>query len=63
MMAELPMFLIPGFLVPVFILTHIAVFVRLARAENARGAVANAAVRSERERRPELVRAQGCEEP
>jgi hypothetical protein len=28
------MFLIPGFLVPVFILTHIAAFVRLARAEN-----------------------------
>ena len=34
MMSQLPMFLIPGFLVPVFILTHIAVFVRLARAEN-----------------------------
>jgi hypothetical protein len=34
MMAELPMFLIPGFLVPVFILTHIAVFVRLMWAEN-----------------------------
>jgi hypothetical protein len=29
LMAELPMFLIPGFLVPVFVLTHLAVFVRL----------------------------------
>ena len=27
------MFLIPGFLVPVFVLTHLAVFVRLARRE------------------------------
>jgi hypothetical protein len=33
-MSQLPMFLIPGFLVPVFFLTHIAVFVRLARTEN-----------------------------
>jgi hypothetical protein len=34
MMSELPMFLIPGFLVPLFVLTHIAVFVRLALGEN-----------------------------
>jgi len=34
MMSELPMFLIPGFLVPLFVLTHIAVFVRLAKAPN-----------------------------
>ena len=33
MMAELPMFLIPGFLVPVFVLTHLAVFVQLAHRE------------------------------
>ena len=33
LMAELPMFLIPGFLVPVFVLTHLAVFVRIARRE------------------------------
>ena len=39
LMAELPMFLIPGFLVPVFILTHLAVFVRLARAETQLGTV------------------------
>jgi hypothetical protein len=32
-MAELPMFLIPGFLVPVFVLTHLAVFVRLAQGD------------------------------
>jgi hypothetical protein len=32
LMAALPMFLIPGFLVPFFVLTHLAVFVRLARA-------------------------------
>ena len=30
LMAQLPMFLIPGFLVPLFVLTHLAVFVRLA---------------------------------
>jgi len=33
LMAELPMFLIPGFLVPLFVLTHLALFVRLARTE------------------------------
>ena len=34
LMAELPMFLIPGFLVPLFVLTHLAVFVRLAKADS-----------------------------
>jgi hypothetical protein len=32
LMAQLPMFIIPAFLVPLLMLTHIAVFARLARA-------------------------------
>jgi hypothetical protein len=34
LMAELPMFIIPAFLVPLLMLTHIAVFARLAHAGN-----------------------------
>lgn len=34
LMAELPMFIIPAFLVPLLMLTHIAVFARLAQAGN-----------------------------
>jgi hypothetical protein len=38
LMAELPMFLIPGFLVPLFVLTHLAVFVRLTKEAPVRAA-------------------------
>ena len=42
LMAALPMFLIPGFVVPLLMLTHVAVFARLGHVEAAAGRLAHA---------------------